>query len=148
MLQTADDIFVISIAMLVGFLVTRSGTVPVIISQFHTGTIPGWFALTATPVIMTLASFIGIHPVITSTTLLSLFTGGQAEVHPALLMQGHLIGWAAGTMSSVASLSILTCASLYRVSSRRLAFGPNLWTATLFSLFSGLVLSLANGFLS
>lgn len=146
MRQTADDIVVISVAMLVGFLVTRTGTLSQMTAQLYSGVIPGWFALTVTPLLMTLASFVGIHPVITSTTLLAVFSGGGAAVHPALLMQAHLVGWAAGTISSVASLSVITCANLYQVPSWQLAFGPNLWTAILFALGSGGLLSLANGF--
>lgn len=144
MRQTSDDIVIISIAMLVGFLVTRSGTLSELTTALYHGVIPGWFALTVTPLLMTLASFVGIHPVITSTTLLAVFSGGGAAAHPALLMQAHLVGWAAGTISSVASLSVITCANLYQVPSRQLAFGPNLWTAILYALGAGVLLSLAN----
>ena len=35
---------------------------------------------------------IGVHPVINSTALMAVFSGGHAEVEPALLMQAHLIG--------------------------------------------------------
>ena len=66
------------------------------------------------------------------------------NIHPALLMQAHLVGWAAGTMSSVASLSVLTCSNLFQVESRKLAFGPNLLTAVFFSLSSGVLLSFVN----
>ncbi len=107
---------------------------------------PAWSFLTLTPLIITLFSFIGIHPIITSTIALSLLSG-QAAIHPALLMQAHLVGWAAGTMSSVASLSTLTCSNLFQVESRQLAFGPNLLTAVIFSLSSGFLLSLVNLFL-
>ena len=69
---------------------------------------------------------------------------GQAEIHPALLMQAHLVGWAGGTMSSVASLSILTCSNMFQVESRKLAFGPNLLTAVIFSLSAGLLLGFVN----
>ena len=81
---------------------------------------------------------------ITSTIALSLLTSTQTDIHPALLMQAHLVGWSAGTMSSVASLSILTCSNLFRVESRKLAFGPNLLTAVIFSLLSGILLSYVN----
>ena len=80
------------------------------------------------------------------TIALSLLSG-LAAIHPALLMQAHLVGWAGGTMSSVASLSTLTCSNLFQVESRQLAFGPNLLTAVIFSLSSGFILSLVNLFL-
>ena len=79
----------------------------------------------------------GIHPVITSTALLATFSAGGADVHPALLVQAHLIGWGAGTMSSVASLSVLTSASLFRVPTARLVFGDNMLSGFLYALIGG-----------
>ena len=90
---------------------------------------------------MMLASIVGVHPVISSTILLGVFSGGNSEAHPALLMQAHLIGWGAGTMSSVASLSVITCANLFRVPSRQLVLGKNLWVALAYSLIGGLLLA-------
>jgi len=95
-------------------------------------------------VVMMLASVVGIHPVISSTVMLALFSYGGASVHPALLMHSHLIGWGAGTMSSVASLSVITCARLYRVKSTSLALGHNMIVAFLFALLGGGILSLLN----
>jgi len=63
-----------------------------------------------------------------------------------LLMQAHLIGWGAGTMSSVASLSVITCANLFKVPSRQLVLGPNLWTALAYALVGGIILSVVNVF--
>ena len=89
-------------------------------------------------------SVIGVHPVISSTALMAVFSGGHAEVELALLMQAHLIGWGAGTMSSVASLSVIMSTSLYRVPSRQLALGPNLWSGFAYAFIGGAVLSLIN----
>jgi hypothetical protein len=130
--------------MLVGYLISRSGTINEYNLLLDSALFPTWSLLAITPLIITLFSFMGIHPVISSTIALSLLTTLQAEIHPALLMQAHLIGWAAGTMSSVASLSILTCSNLFQVETRQLAFGPNLLTAVVFSLSSGLLLSFVN----
>jgi len=142
--STADDIVVISSAMLLGYLVTRTGGVAVILEYFTSGASPAWVALITTPVAMMLASVIGIHPVISSTILLSIFSGSGSDADPALLMQSHLIGWAAGTMSSVASLSVITCTTLYDVSSRELAMGANLYAAFGLALGGGVVLTLIN----
>ena len=132
--------------MLIGHLISRSSTITDYNIFINSSILPAWSFLTLTPLIITLFSFIGIHPIITSTIALSLLSG-QAAIHPALLMQAHLVGWAGGTMSSVASLSILTCSNLFQVESRQLAFGPNLLTAVIFSLSSGFILSLVNLFL-
>jgi len=144
LLNSSDDITVICIAMLVGYLISRSNSINDYFLLLDSAFFPSWSLLAVTPLIITVFSFMGIHPVITSTIALSLLTTAQTDIHPALLMQAHLVGWAAGTMSSVASLSILTCSNLFQVESRKLAFGPNLLTAVIFSLSSGLLLSFVN----
>ena len=144
LLNSSDDITVICIAMLVGYLISRSNSINDYILLLESTFFPSWSLLALTPLIITVFSFMGIHPVITSTIALSLLTTAQKDIHPALLMQAHLVGWAAGTMSSVASLSILTCSNLFQVESRKLAFGPNLLTAVIFSLSSGVLLSFVN----
>jgi len=142
--STADDIVVISSAMLLGYLVTRTGAVNVILDHLSADASPAWLALIATPVLMMLASVIGIHPVISSTIILSIFSGNGSDAVPALLMQSHLIGWAAGTMSSVASLSVITCSTLYDVPSRELALGQNIYAAFGLALGGGVILTLIN----
>ncbi len=142
--HTADDIVIITAAMLVAFFALQTDVIQVVVTQLYNGMIPGWFALIATPVLMMIGSVFGIHPVITSTGLLTIFSGGGADVHPALLVQAHLIGWGAGTMSSVASLSVISCSSLYGVPTRRLALGQNLKTGFFYALGGGILLSLAN----
>jgi len=141
---TADDLIIISAAMLVAFLATQDGTLSHLISQYYPGVIPGWVALMATPMLMMALSVVGIHPVITSTALLATFSAGGADVHPALLVQAHLIGWGAGTMSSVASLSVLTSASLFRVPTARLVFGDNMLCGFLYALIGGGLLVCGN----
>jgi hypothetical protein len=138
--STADDLVVITAAMLVAFFATQNDSLAGIVSSIHVGQIPGWVALMATPLAMMVLSIFGIHPVITSTALLATFSGGGADVHPALLMQAHLIGWGAGTMSSVASLSVLTCGGLYRVPTRQLVLGDNMLSGFLYALLGGAML--------
>ena len=144
LLNSSDDITVICIAMLVGYLISRSYSINDYFLLLDSAFFPAWSLLAVTPLIITVFSFMGIHPVITSTIALSLLTTVQIDLHPALLMQAHLVGWAAGTMSSVASLSVLTCSNLFQLESRKLAFGPNLLTAVIFSLSSGVLLSFVN----
>ena len=142
--RTADDIVVITAAMLVAFFAIESGSLATLVAGIYSGVIPGWIALLVVPVLMMVLSVFGIHPVITSTALLAIFSGGGADVHPALLVQAHLIGWGAGTMSSVASLSVLTSATLYQVPTRKLVFGPNIVSGFVYAVVGGGVLGLVN----
>ena len=144
MRSMADDLVVISAAMILGWLVTRTGAISIILEFLPAETFPGWFALISTPVVMMLGSVVGIHPVITATVLISLFSGSGSSSNPALLMSSHLIGWAAGTMSSIASLSVITCTTLYRVPGRDLALGVNMVTALLLALGGGSLLAVIN----
>ena len=146
MIATADDILIISMAMLIGYFATRTGAFSALVIGFYGGVIPGYIAIILTPLGMMLASVFGVHPIISSTAMLAVFSGGQADAHPALLMQAHLIGWGAGTMSSLASLSVITCANLFKVPSRQLVLGPNLWTALAYALIGGIILSVINLF--
>ena len=146
MIATADDILIISMAMLIGYFATRTGAFSALVTSFYDGVIPGYVAIIMTPLGMMLASVVGVHPVISSTAMLAVFSGGHADAHPALLMQAHLIAWGAGTMSSVASLSVITCANLFKVPSRQLVLGPNLWTALAYALVGGIILSVVNVF--
>lgn len=141
---TSDDLIIISMAMVIGYIAINTNGLEQLGLVGPHSIYPGWLALIATPVVMMLASIIGIHPVISSTVMLAIFSNGGAAVHPALLMQSHLIGWGAGTMSSVASLSVITCARLYQVNSTKLASSHNLITAFLFAFMGGVVLTLIN----
>ena len=140
----ADDVIVISAAMMVAFLVNSYNNINEIMQAVYPDMLPGWVALMSTPLLVTLASVVGVHPVITSTALLTIFSGGGADVHPALLVQAHLIGWGTGTMSSVASLSVISCAGLYNVPTHKLVFGHNMMIAFIYAIGGGLLLSLIN----
>lgn len=144
MTNIGDDIVIITVAMIVGFFAIQTNVLQTLVVSIHVGVIPGWIALIATPTLMMMASVVGVHPVITSTALLAIFSRGGADVQPALLMQSHLIGWGAGTMASVASLSVITCASLYNVTSRDLVLGSNLPTAFCYAFGGGVILALIN----
>ena len=144
MTNIGDDIVIITVAMIVGFFAIQTNVLQTLVVSLYVGVIPGWFALIATPTLMMMASVVGVHPVITSTALLAIFSRGGADVQPALLMQSHLIGWGAGTMASVASLSVITCASLYNVTSRDLVLGSNLPTAFCYAFGGGGILALIN----
>lgn len=139
--SVGDDIVVISAAMILGFLVTRTDGIATILSLLDTDTFPAYTALMATPVLMMLTSVVGIHPVISSTVLLAIFSGAGSSATAFLLMQAHLLGWATGTMSSIASLSVITCTTLFRVPSKQLAMGKNLYIAFFYALIGGAVLT-------
>ena len=142
--KNTDDVVIISFAMLVGFFVTNSPETLTLFRELTLFLMPDWCVLIFIPVTMSSFSLIGIHPVISSTILLSIFTTSHSDISGPLMMQAHLLGWCTGTMSSIASLSVITCSTLFRVPSSKLCFGVNSYTATSFALFGGLSLAVVN----
>ena len=139
-----DDVVIISFAMLVGFFVTNSPETLIIFQESTLLSMPDWCVLIFIPVAMSTLSLVGIHPVISSTILLSIFTTSNFDISGPLIMQAHLIGWCTGTMSSIASLSVITCSTLFKVPSSTLCFGVNSYVATSFALIGGLLLAITN----
>ena len=130
--------------MVIGYFVTNDPEAITVFKNLNLLAIPSWSVLIFIPTTMTLLSLIGIHPVISSTMLLSIFTSSFHEISPPLIMQAHLLGWCTGTMSSIASLSVITCSSLFQIPSYKLCYGVNSLVATIFALFGGSTLALAN----
>ena len=140
-LGTLLTVLIISFAMLIGYFVTKSDGITVDFRNFNVESIPEWSVLVIIPFLMTLVSFIGIHPVISSTILLTIFTSSFFNIEPYLIMQAHLIGWCTGTLCSMASLSVITCSNLFKVPSHKVAFGVNVYVVLGFSLLGGAQLS-------
>ncbi len=145
--KSTDDVVIISVAMIVGYFVTNSPDTLTAFRDLSIFTIPNWSVLIFIPVTMALVSLIGIHPVISSTILLSTFTSSNFDISGPLMMQAHLLGWCTGTMSSIASLSVISCSTLFQISSSKLCYGNNSFIAISFALFGGIILSIANEFI-
>ena len=139
-----DDIVIISLAMMIGFIITNSPNQNFLYGYFDFELVPNFLIFILIPLIMCVLSILCIHPVISSTILLTIFSSSVFDINHALLMQAHLIGWCTGTLSSVASLTVITCSNLFTVPSLRIAFGENIFVVVLFSIFGGAVLGLLN----
>ena len=144
MKKNIDDIVIISLAMMVGFLITNFDSNNLSFEIFNIQNIPEFLIFIIIPLTMCFFSIICIHPVISSTLLLTLFSSNIFDINHALLMQAHLIGWCTGTLSSVASLTVITCSNLFNVPSLKIAFGENLFVVVLFSIFGGSILGILN----
>ena len=139
-----DDIVIISLAMMIGFIITNSPNQNFLYGYFDFELVPNFLIFILIPLTMCILSILCIHPVISSTILLTIFSSSIFDINHALLMQAHLIGWCTGTLSSVASLTVITCSNLFLVPSLRIAFGENIFVVILFSIFGGAVLGLLN----
>lgn len=84
-------------------------------------------AVIATVVLaMNLSGLAGVHPIVSGTAILVVFTGVPTGVADLVLMQALLVGWGLATCISVGSLSIATGASLFGIAPTRLITARNI----------------------
>jgi hypothetical protein len=75
--------------------------------------------------------------VISSAPLLAFFAPMITPFDAIFVMQAHMIGWAAGTMTSFSSMSVVTVAEQFSLRPVRLAFGRNLLYSALLAIGGG-----------
>ena len=88
-----------------------------------------WLMIWGMPVLVWLASVLGVHPVISAAPLLAYFAPSITVFDAIFVMQAHMIGWAAGTMTSFSSLSVVLVRELFRLPTSVLSAGRNLWAS-------------------
>ncbi len=93
---------------------------------------------------ISLAGFLGIHPIVGGTVVLVVSTGIETGLADIVLMQAVLIGWGLGATISFSGVSVVTASALFDVSPWRLIFGRNITFAVVFGSISVLILGLLN----
>ena len=125
-LKSGDEMLLISVSMFLGSILSGSAEIQNFMSTNIGNNFPFWAMIILLPLIVWIFGLIGIHPIITSAPILSLFGPLLSLWEAAFLMQAHLIGWCAGTATSFTSLSILTTAENFKLHISKLVLGPNL----------------------
>jgi hypothetical protein len=146
-LKSGDEMLLISVSMFLGSILSGSVEIQTFISNNIGNNFPFWAMIILLPLIVWIFGLIGIHPIITSAPILSLFGPLLSLWEAAFLMQAHLIGWCAGTATSFTSLSVLTTAENFRLSVLKLVFGPNLIATGSLTVIGALLLMALNYFL-
>ena len=146
-LKSGDEMLLISVSMFLGSILSGSVEIQTFISNNIGNNFPFWAMIILLPLIVWIFGLIGIHPIITSAPILSLFGPLLSLWEAAFLMQAHLIGWCAGTATSFTSLSVLTTAENFRLSVLKLVFGPNLIATGSLTVIGALLLIALNYFL-
>ena len=137
----------ISVSMFLGSILSGSIEIQNFITANVGENFPFWIMIIMLPLIVWFFALLGVHPIITSAPILSLFGPLLSVWEAGFLMQAHLIGWCAGTASSFTSLSVLTTAENFKISIKKLIFGPNLIATGCLTLFGSILLILLNYFL-
>ena len=141
--NSGDEMLLISVSMFLGSILTNSSEIQNLVNS-NLGDFPFWMMIILLPFVVWCFSLIGVHPIITSAPILSIFGPLISVWEAAFLMQAHLIGWCAGTAISFTSLSVLTSAENFKISISKLVFGPNFFATFGLIFFGALFLILSN----
>ena len=90
--NSGDEMLLISISMFLGSILSGSAEIPHFIENNIGNNFPFWIMIVFLPFVVCLLGLIGIHPIITSAPILSLFAPLLSVWEAAFLMQAHLIG--------------------------------------------------------
>ena len=93
---------------------------------------------------MNLAGFLVIHPIVTGTILLVVFTGLETGLADVVLMQAMLVGWGLCTAISLASLAVVTGSVMFNLPPTRLISPGNIAYVIITSAVFAALLALLN----
>jgi len=126
---SGDELVIISTSMVIASLAADTTSLSVMLDGLF-GKAPAiWLMIWGLPVLVWLASVMGVHPVISTAPLLAYFAPSLTVFDAIFVMQAHMIGWAAGTMTSFSSLSVVLVGELFRLPTYVLSAGRNLWAS-------------------
>jgi hypothetical protein len=97
---------------------------------------------------MTAAGLLAIHPIVTGTVLLVLFTSIPTGVADVVLMEAMLFGWALGTLISLSSVTIATGSAIFSIPPERLITKGNIMFSVVFGTLSVFILGWLNTYLA
>ena len=95
-----------------------------------------------------IAGLFGIHPIVTGTILLVIFTSIPTGLNDLILMQSVLVGWGLCSVISIGSLTIATGAAMFQISPTVLITKTNIAYVFLTSIIVGAVLAGLNTLIS
>ena len=126
---SGDELVIISTSMVIASLAADTTSLSVMLDGLF-GKAPAiWLMIWGLPVLVWLASVLGVHPVISAAPLLAYFAPSITVFDAIFVMQSHMIGWAAGTMTSFSSLSVVLVGELFRLPTAALSAGRNFWAS-------------------
>ena len=127
--SSGDELVIISASMLIASLAADTSSLSALMDVLFGQRPAVWVMIWVLPVLVWAASLLGVHPVISAAPLLAYFAPSLSVFDAIFVMQGHMIGWAAGTMTSFASLSVVLVAELFKLPTATLSAGRNLFVS-------------------
>ena len=142
--RISDEIIVVTAALVLG-RVSQVAIGEIGIGETVAAlTIPTWGVIASVIFIVTLASLVGIHQLVSMIVVLVIVVPLDTGVNDTILMEAALIGWAFASMIGLTAVSTATASAMFGVPRIQLIFGPNLAFAAVFGALSVLLLSLVN----
>ena len=126
---SGDELVIISTSMVIASLAADATSLSMMLDGLFGKAPEIWLMIWGLPVLVWLASVLGVHPVISAAPLLAYFAPALTAFDAIFVMQAHMIGWAAGTMTSFSSLSVVLVGELFRLPTSVLSAGRNLWAS-------------------
>ncbi|MEE2997598.1 MAG: hypothetical protein VX700_10710 [Pseudomonadota bacterium] len=142
--RLSDEIVVVTMALVLGRVLEASIVDIGIADAMAPIAIPAWGVVACVIFIMTLASLVGIHQLVSMIVVLVIFVPLETGVHDTILMEAALIGWGFASMIGVTAVSTATASAMFEVPRIQLILGPNLAFAAAFGALSVLLLSITN----
>ena len=109
--------------------------------------LPSWFVIACVIGIITMASLVGVHQLVSIIVVLIIVIPMETGVSAIVLLQATLVGWAFASMVGITAISTATASNMFGVPRSKLAYGPNLRFVSVFGAVVVLCLSAANAFL-
>mgnify|MGYP001223314614 CR=1 FL=1 len=143
----SNEIIIVTMALILG-RVLEAGIGNAGIADSLSGLkLPGWFVIACVIGIITTASLVGIHQLVSIIVVLIIVIPMETGVSAIVLLQATLVGWAFASMVGITAVSTATASNMFAVPRSKLAFGPNLLFVAVFGSMAVICLFTANVFL-
>ena len=142
------EISVVSFAFILALVMRESPAVGATVAALGITELPGFAILTAVACGTAVAAMLSIHPIVGTSVMLAIFSGGQAPVSDLALMGAALLGWSSAAMLAYSGLLVIMATSMFDVRRDQLIFGRNMVFALAFAAIGTLMLSILDLFLT
>ena len=145
--RVRDEIVVVTTALVLGRVLEAAITEAGAANVIEALTLPPWAVIAAVIAVMTAASLMCIHQLVSMIVVLVIFMPLDTGVSDVVMMEAALVGWAFASMVGVTAVSTATASAMFRIPRIQLIFGPNLYFVGIFGILSAGLLTIANRYL-
>lgn len=138
--RLADELIIIPVALAFGALVAGAGvdsSLQALIAQLAE---TPFLVLPVEVLAIAIGGYVGVHPMITATTLIPLMAEANASLAPVTVAYAVVFGWALSSMAAIWTMPVSSAATMFGVPILRFALGRNLAFAAGFGLCGMLLL--------